>query len=45
MWRIAASIVVVLGAGLFAYQLLRPTGSSASIVMAAAEEVLTDTLT
>ena len=43
MWRIAASIVVVLGAGLFAYQLFR-SGSVPPVVMVAAKEVLTDTL-
>jgi len=43
MWRIAASIVVVLGAGLFAYQLIRPRAVQ-PVLMVAAKEVLTDTL-
>jgi ferric-dicitrate binding protein FerR (iron transport regulator) len=43
MWRIAASIVVVLGAGLFAYQFIRSQAAQ-PVVMVAAEAVLTDTL-
>ena len=43
MWRIAASIVVVLGAGLFAYQLFKPQGLQ-PLVMESAKEVVTDTL-
>lgn len=43
MWRIAASIVVVLGAGLFAYQLLRPDNIQ-PLVMESVQEVVTDTL-
>lgn len=43
MWRIAASIVVVLGAGIFAYQLLR-TETVQPVVMESAQEIVTDTL-
>ncbi len=42
-WRIAASIVVVLGVGLFAYQFMRPSAVQ-PVLVAAAETVLTDTL-
>lgn len=43
MWRIAASIIVVLGVGFFAYKILTPSGTQ-PVVVAATTETVTDTL-
>jgi transmembrane sensor len=43
-WRIAASIVVVLGAGFFAYKLSLSGNSTQPIVVVATTDVVTDTL-
>jgi len=43
IWKVAASIIVVLGVGLFAYRSLKPK-ALAPIIMEAAKEVVSDTL-
>lgn len=43
-WRIAASVIVVLGVGLFAYRLLERESTSVPLVIAATTQTVNDTL-